>query len=186
MPPFKLTFSSSADFQSFIQYIHSGFQTRGRQGEEQKYRPSTVCWDLLGYQMVAWPTWGEQAQHWASVVPFWESWEARRLASSWIPAKRPINAARSQWKEESQLLFSVHPSVSLQSILEIIHYCCLISPFVFKPVFLPNLHSTNANLLSLGFLLVSPPHGLAGVSSGGRGRDTWLISVAHPIPHWMK
>lgn len=44
------------------------------------------------------------------VVPSWESWEARRPASSWISAKQPINAAWSQWKSTS-LFLSTHLSL---------------------------------------------------------------------------
>lgn len=43
-----------------------------------------------------------------AALPSWESCEARRLTSFWMPAKQPINAAWSQWKQNSQLLFLVH------------------------------------------------------------------------------
>ena len=89
--------------------------------ENNKLICHPLCWDLLGYQMVAWPTWREQAQHWvlsspAAAVPSWESWEARepRLILD-------LCQAANQWSLESMEtrtaapFFSVHPSVSLQS-----------------------------------------------------------------------
>lgn len=117
--------------------VPPGLLIRGRQGEEQENWPSTVCRDLLGYQMVARPTWGEQARHWAPVSPLplllpgrAERPETRLILDVCQGANQ---CSRSRWKQNSQLLFLFAKQQHAAPILEIIRHCSLISPSIVRP-----------------------------------------------------
>lgn len=150
--------------------IPPGLLIRGRQGEEQENWPSTVCRDLLGYQMVARPTWGEQARHWAPVSPLplplpgrAERPDTRLILDVCQGANQ---CSRSRWKQNSQLLFLFAKQQHAAPILEIIHHCSLISPSIARPplVFPPPLW-TNTNQLPLIFLLFIFPNQIVDVFS---------------------
>lgn len=143
--------------------VPPGLLIRGRQGEEQENWPSTVCRDLLGYQMVARPTWGEQARHWAPVSPLplllpgrAERPETRLILDVCQGANQ---CSRSRWKQNSQLLFLFAKQQHAAPILEIIHHCSLISPSIVRPPLVsPPPLWTNTNQLPLIFLLVVFPN----------------------------
>lgn len=139
--------------------IPPGLVIRGRQGEEQENWPSTVCRDLLGYQMVARPTWGEQARHWAPVSPLplllpgrAERPETRLILDVCQGANQ---CSRSRWKQNSQLLFLFAKQQHAAPILEIIHHCSLISPSIARPplVFPPPLWTNTKQLPLIFFTL---------------------------------
>lgn len=154
-------------------------------GTRAEYWPSIVYWDLLGYQMVAWPTWREQAQHWASAF-------LGELGDQKTCLVLDLCQAANQCSLESMekhLLISVHPSVSLQckdmqhppwkwfTIVPSFHL--LFSGLFFSPVSTEQTQICSSLVFSSFF-----PCRIADLSSGvGVGR---LISVADPIPHWMK
>lgn len=106
-----------------------------------------------------------------------------------LPSSQSMQPGVNGNKNRSSFFLSTHPSLCSARICNthLGNYSLLFPRFTFcfqdSPCFSPqNNHKSALYWFTLLFYL----YRIAGVSSGGRGRDAQLISVADPIPQCMK